>query len=188
MLRQAQRLGIDWSMVYVGRRLGHLPVVERSDSTASMYSPTDTCMACPRPTTALRMADGTALTRAGPAPDADAIRGRLAGRDNVDYAFRTVRRSAVLDARVPRCASCPTGEVVDVGAHDPCSALCNRSGVQAPLLLQQGFARDLPEQGFLGGDVDTVTRCSPADPRATRRDDAVCISWRPRSTAQRLDL
>ena len=36
MLRQAQRLGIDWSMVYVGATRTACPSSTRSDSTASM--------------------------------------------------------------------------------------------------------------------------------------------------------
>src|SRR6185312_1961451 len=99
MLRQAQHLGVDWSMVFVGRSVDSLPFVDevsayghrveiRTDDVHGLPTADNLLGDCP---------DGTAVYACGPAPMLTAIRTRLVGRDNVELHFERFAAPPVVD-------------------------------------------------------------------------------------------
>ena len=149
-------------MVYVGRSRDSLPFVDevgqygdrvaiRTDDVHGLPTADDLLGEC---------ADGTAVYACGPAPMLTAIRGRLAGRDNVELHFERFAAPPVVDGKEFSVCIASTGEVVDVGADETLLSALQRSGVQAPYSCQQGFCGTC-RTGVLGGTSTTVTRCSP---------------------------
>jgi ferredoxin-NADP reductase len=188
MLRQAQRLGIDWSMVYVGRNADSLPFVDevgqygehveiRTDDVHGLPTADDLLGEC---------ADGTAVYACGPAPMLTAIRGRLAGRDNVELHFERFAAPPVVDGKEFSVCIASTGEVVDVGADETLLSALQRSGVQAPYSCQQGFCGTC-RTGVLGGDVDHRDTLL-TDPERRAGTMLVCISRAPEGERLTLDL
>ena len=155
MLAQAQRLGVEWSMIYVGRSVDSLPFVDevsaygdrveiRTDDVYGLPTADDLLGACP---------DGTAVYACGPAPMLTAIRSRLAGRANVELHFERFAAPPVLDGEEFSVRIASTGAVVDVGARETLLSALQRSAVAAPYSCQQGFCGTCRTQ-VLGGAVD----------------------------------
>ena len=89
MLGLAERLGIDWSMVYAGRSRDSIPFLDevsrfgdrieiRTDDLVWIPTADDLLGECP---------DGTTVYACGPAPMLTLIRERLLGRDRVELHF-----------------------------------------------------------------------------------------------------
>ncbi len=156
MLRQAQRLGVQWSMIYVGRSADSLPFVDevsaladgrvevRTDDVHGLPTADDLLGACP---------DGTAVYACGPAPMLTAIRSRLAGRDNVELHFERFAAPPVVDGEEFSVRIASTGAVIDVEASETLLSALRRSAVTAPYSCQQGFCGTCRTQ-VLSGDVD----------------------------------
>ena len=188
MLRQAQRLGVEWSMVYVGRSADSLPFLDevarfgdrvtiRTDDVHGLPSADDLLGACP---------DGTAVYACGPAPMLTAIRSRLAGRDNVELHFERFAAPPVVDGKEFSVCVASTGEIVDVGAEETLLSALQRSGVSAPYSCQQGFCGTCRTR-VLGGTVehrDTLL----TDPERGAGTMLVCISRAPEGERLTLDL
>lgn len=141
MLGLAQRLGIDWSMVYVGRNRESLPFLDeltrygdrieiRTDDVDGLPTATDLLGACP---------DGTTVYACGPAPMLTAIRTRLAGRDDVELHFERFAAPPVVDGTRFSVSIASTGATVEVGADETLLAALSRAGVPAPYSCRQGF-------------------------------------------------
>ena len=90
--------------------------------------------------------DGTAVYACGPAPMLTAIRGRLAGRDNVELHFERFAAPPVVDGEEFSVGIASTGEVVHVGADETLLSPLQRSAFAA-LLLPAGVLRNLPHRG-----------------------------------------
>ena len=155
MLRRAQQLGVDWSMIYVGRSAESLPFVDevsafgeaveiRTDDVHGLPTADDLLGECP---------DGTAVYACGPAPMLTAIRARLAGRDDVELHFERFAAPPVVDGEEFSVCIASTGTTVDVGAEETLLSALQRAGVAAPYSCQQGFCGTCRTQ-VLSGDVE----------------------------------
>jgi ferredoxin-NADP reductase len=141
MLAQAQRLGVEWSMVYTGRNLDSLPfldelarfgdrIVIRTDDVDGLPSAADLLGDCP---------DGTTVYACGPAPLLTALRTRLVDRDEVELHFERFAAPPVVDGHEFSVSLASTGATVRVGADETMLTALNRAGVHAPYSCQQGF-------------------------------------------------
>ena len=141
MLGMAQRLGVDWSMVYAGRSRDSLPFLDevrrfghrieiRTDDVDGLPTAPELLGDCP---------DGTAVYACGPAPMLTAIRVQLVGRDNVELHFERFAAPPVIDGSEFTVAVASTGDTVRVGADEPLLSALRRAGVHAPYSCQQGF-------------------------------------------------
>jgi ferredoxin-NADP reductase len=141
MLAQAQRLGVDWSMVYAGRNRDSLPFLDevarfgdriqiRTDEESGLPTPAELLGDCP---------DGTTVYACGPAPVLTALRTALAGRDDVELHFERFAAPPVVDGHDFSVSIASTGQPVRVGAGETVLSALNRDGVHAPYSCQQGF-------------------------------------------------
>jgi len=155
MLRQARRLGADWSMIYAGRSVDSLPFVDevsafgecveiRTDDVHGLPAADDLLGAC---------LDGTAVYACGPAPMLTAIRSRLAGRDNVELHFERFAAPPVVDGQEFSVRIASSGAVIDIGAEETLLAALQRSAVTTAYSCQQGFCGTCRTQ-VLSGDID----------------------------------
>jgi len=150
MLAMAQRLGVDWSMVYAGRTRDSLPFLDdvaafaagraggsadakvriHTDDESGLPTAPDLLGDCP---------DGTAVYACGPAPMLTAIRSELAGRDKVELHFERFAAPPVVDGRAFDVTVASTGQQIRVEADETLLAALKRSAVDAPYSCQQGF-------------------------------------------------
>lgn len=141
MLGLAQQLGVDWSMVYVGRTRESIPflgeldrfgarVTIRTDDVHGLPTADDLLGECP---------DGTTVYACGPAPMLTAIRQQLAGRDNVELHFERFAAPPVLDGTTFTATAAATRATVTVGSDETLLSALQRAGVAAPYSCQQGF-------------------------------------------------
>lgn len=141
MLGLAQRLGVDWSMVYAGRSRDSLPFADeiqrfggrvtiRTDDVDGLPTADDLLGDCPH---------GTAVYACGPAPMLTAIRSALVGRDDVELHFERFAAPPVVDGREFTVSLASTGETVHVGAGETLLSALNRAKVHAPYSCRQGF-------------------------------------------------
>lgn len=155
MLGLAQRLGVDWSMVYAGRSRDSLPFVEevaafgdrvdiRTDDVSGLPTADELLGDCP---------GGTAVYACGPAPMLTAIRARLVGRDDVELHFERFAAPPVVDGTEFSVTVASTGETVLVGADETLLAALGRAGVHAAYSCQQGFCGTCRTR-VLAGAVD----------------------------------
>jgi ferredoxin-NADP reductase len=141
MLAAAERVGVDWSMVYTGRSLDSLPFLEelagfgprvdvRTDDVHGLPSAAELLGEC---------RDGTTVYACGPAPMLTAIRTQLVGRDDVELHFERFAAPPVVDGSEFTVTIASTGQSVAVGADETMLTALNRAGVHAPYSCQQGF-------------------------------------------------
>lgn len=141
MLALAQRLGVDWSMMYAGRSVDSLPFIDevarfgerveiRTDDVAGVPSAAELLGDCP---------DGTTVYACGPAPMLTAIRAMLAGRADVELHFERFAAPPVVNGREFSVSIASTGQQVVVGADETLLTALRRSDVAAPYSCQQGF-------------------------------------------------
>jgi ferredoxin-NADP reductase len=188
MLGLAQRLGVDWSMVYAGRSLDSIPFIDevtrfgdcveiRTDDEHGVPAPDWLLSDCP---------DGTTVYACGPAAMLTAIRNRLAGRHNVELHFERFAAPPVVDGQEFSASIASTGRTVEVGANETLLAALHRAGVAAPYSCQQGFCGTCRTR-VLGGTVDHRDTLL-TEPE--RRDGMmlICISRAPAGERLTLDL
>jgi ferredoxin-NADP reductase len=141
MLHHAQRLGVEWSMLYTGRCRDSLPFLDevlalgdrveiRTDDDTGLPTADDLLGDCP---------DGTAVYACGPAAMLTAVRGRLAGRRDVELHFERFAAPPVVDGAPFSVCIASTGAVVDVGADETLLSALRRTEVSVPYSCQQGF-------------------------------------------------
>jgi ferredoxin-NADP reductase len=176
MLAQAESLGVEWSMVYTGRRRDTLPFLEelarfgdriqiRTDDEAGLPTPADLLGECP---------GGTTVYACGPAPVLTALRSALAGRDDVELHFERFAAPPVVDGTEFSVSVASSGAAVRVGADETLLGALKREGVHAPYSCQQGFCGTCRVR-VLGGDVehrDTLL----TDPERDAGMMLVCVS------------
>ncbi|MCP2625287.1 PDR/VanB family oxidoreductase [Mycolicibacterium smegmatis] len=154
MLDLAQRLGVDWSMIYAGRHLDSLPFLSelqrygdririRTDDRDGLPSASDLLGESP---------GGTTVYACGPAPMLTMLRSALVGRDDVELHFERFAAPPVVDGAEFSVRIASTGQTVPVAADETLLAALNRAGVSAPYSCQQGFCgtcrvRVLPRDG-----------------------------------------
>jgi ferredoxin-NADP reductase len=188
MLGLAQRLGIDWSMVYTGRSRDSLPFVDeielfgsrvaiRTDDVHGLPTADDLLGDCPQ---------GTAVYACGPAPMLTAIRAALVGRDDVELHFERFAAPPVVDGREFTVSLASTGETVHVGADETLLSALNRAEVHAPYSCRQGFCGTCRTTA-LDGVVDHRDTLL-TDPERAAGMMLICISRAAEGSHLTLDL
>jgi ferredoxin-NADP reductase len=186
MVRLAESLGVDWSMVYAGRSAESLPFLDevscfgnrvevRTDDVHGVGDAAQLLGDCQ---------DGTAVYACGPAPMLTAIRQRLAGRRQVELHFERFASPPVIDGE--DFTVCVGATVVHVGAEETLLSALQRAGVAAPYSCQQGFCGTCRTR-VLDGNVDHRDTLL-TEPE--RRDGMmlVCVSRARRGERLTLDL
>jgi ferredoxin-NADP reductase len=157
MLGLAARLGVEWSMMYVGRSVESLPFVDevlrfgdrvqiRTDDVHGLPTANDLLGSCP---------DGTTVYACGPAPMLTAIRDRLRGRDDVELHFERFAAAPVVDGTEFTVTVASSGATIRVAADETLLAALRREGIAAPYSCQQGFCGTCRTQ-VLGGTNSIV--------------------------------
>lgn len=141
MVSKAERLGVDWSMIYAGRSRDSLPFIDelarfgdrihvRTDDESGIPTAEELLGDCP---------DRTAVYACGPAPMLTGIRALLAGRTDVELHFERFAAPPVLDGTEFEVTVASSGATVRVGAEETLLAALRRADVVAPYSCQQGF-------------------------------------------------
>jgi len=155
MLGFAERLGVDWSMLYVGRSRESLPFIDevarfgdkvaiRTDEEHGPPTADVLLGDCP---------DGTTVYACGPAAMLTAIRAHLAGRADVELHFERFAAPPVIDGEEFTVSVASTGTRLRVGANQTLLSALRRAGVPAPYSCQQGFCGTCRTR-VLAGTVD----------------------------------
>ena len=188
MLRQVDRLGVEWSMVYAGRSQASLPFLDeiaqfgdrveiRTDDTHGIPTPTELLGDCP---------NGTAVYACGPAPMLTAIRAQLAGRDRVELHFERFAAPPVIDGEEFSVNLASTGATVQVGAQETLLAALQRADIWPPYSCRQGFCGTCRTR-VLDGHVDHRDTLL-TDPERADGMMLVCISRTAKGQRLILDL
>jgi len=141
MLGIAERLGVDWSMIYVGRSQESIPFLDevrryrdriaiRTDDEYGIPTADDLLGECP---------DGTTVYACGPAQMLTLVRQRLIGRDDVELHFERFAAAPVVDGEAFTVTVASTGIEISVAADETLLAALQRGGVNPPYSCQQGF-------------------------------------------------
>ena len=141
MLAMAQRLGVEWSMVYVGRSAESIPfrdeverfgdrVEIRTDDVHGLPAADDLLGDCP---------DGTTVYACGPAPMLAEIHRSLIGRDRVELHVERFAAPPVVDGAEFTVTAVSSRRSVTVGPQETLLAALRRAGVDPPYSCQQGF-------------------------------------------------
>ena len=140
MLDLADRLGVQWTMIYTGRSLESMPFLDevrrfgqrvtvRTDDSAGLPTADDLLGECP---------PGTTVYVCGPALLLDCVRHRLIGRRDVELHFERFAAAPVTDGE-PFTVTTSSGVQVDVRADETLLAALQRVGVDPPFSCRQGF-------------------------------------------------
>jgi ferredoxin-NADP reductase len=141
MLDLAERLNVDWSMIYVGRSADSIPFLDevrrfgdrvriRTDDIDGLPSADDLLGEC---------LSGTTVYACGPAPMLTVIRQKLVGRDDVELHFERFAAPPVVDGEQFSVTIASSAASISVGADETLLSALQRSGVTAPYSCQQGF-------------------------------------------------
>jgi ferredoxin-NADP reductase len=186
MLGLAQRLGVDWSMVYVGRSADSIPFLDevrrfgtrieiRTDDVHGIPSADDLLGEC---------VTGTTVYACGPAEMISAVRRRLIGRGDVELHFERFAAPPVVDGE-PFTVSVESAQV-SVAADETLLGALRRAGVPAPYSCQQGFCGTCRIRVLNGEVQHRDTLLTEAE-----RDDGMmltCVSRAPAGAHLRLEL
>ena len=191
MLGLAQRMGVDWSMVYAGRSRDSLPFVDevsrfgeriaiRTDDVSGLPAAEELLGDCP---------GGTAVYACGPAPMLTSIRSALVGRDDVELHFERFAAPPVVDGKEFTVSVASTGETVRVGADETLLSALTRAGVHASYSCQQGFCGTCRTRvlGVVGGAVDHRDTLL-TDPERDSGMALICVSRADEDSHLTLDL
>ncbi len=141
MLGMAELLGVDWSMVYVGRSADSIPFIDevrrfgdritvRTDDVDGVPNAEDLLGECH---------SGTTVYACGPAEMLTVIRKRLLGRNDVELHFERFAAAPVIDGE-PFTAVVRSGQSeVQVSAEETLLAALQRAGISPAYSCQQGF-------------------------------------------------
>lgn len=188
MLDTAERLRVDWSMIYVGRSADSIPFLDevrrfgarieiRTDDVEGIPTADDLLGECP---------DGTTVYACGPADMLTAVRQRLVGRDDVELHFERFAAPPVVDGSPFSVTIGSTGAQVDVEADETLLAALQRAGAEPPYSCQQGFCGTCRTR-VLGGAVDHRDTLLTA-PERDAGMMLTCVSRAPAGGHLTLDL
>jgi ferredoxin-NADP reductase len=191
MMRHAERLGVEWSMIYAGRTRDSLPFLDEVAAFGDRVEiRTDDHRDSPAVPTAARLLgdcpDGTAVYACGPAPMLTAIRGQLADRDNVELHFERFAAPPVIDGEQFSVRVASTGTTVHVGAEETLLSALQRADIWPPYSCRQGFCGTCRTR-VLDGHVehrDTLL----TEPERAAGMMLVCISRAAKDQRLTLDL
>jgi len=188
MLRHADRLGVEWSMIYAGRSRDSLPFLDevaefgdrieiRTDDVHGVPTAAQLLGDCP---------DGTAVYACGPAPMLTAIRAELAGRDNVELHFERFAAPPVIDGEEFGVCVASTGAAVRVGAEETLLSALQRADIWPAYSCRQGFCGTCRTR-VLDGRVDHRDTLLTEPERADGMM-LICISRAAKGQRLTLDL
>ncbi|GAC67490.1 PDR/VanB family oxidoreductase [Gordonia soli] len=161
MLSAAERLGLDWSMVYTGRSRDTLPFLDELARFGDRITiRTDDESGLPGVADLLGpLADGQvegvrpSVYCCGPVPLLEAVRQALRERPDVELHYERFSPPPVLDGREFTVTLASTGEQVRVGATESALAAIRRVRPAVPYSCQQGFCGTCRVH-TLAGEVD----------------------------------
>lgn len=167
MVRLAETLGVDWRLVYVGRRRDTLPfldelaaygdrVLVRTDDTDGLPSAADLLTG---------VESGTAVYCCGPVPMIDALRTGLLGRTDVELHAERFSAPPVVDGRAFTLELANTGEVFDVPADRSALDVLAAAHPAIPYSCRQGFCGTC-RLTVVDGEADHRDRSLTPDERA----------------------
>ena len=139
MLGLAERLGVDWSMVYVGRSAESIPFLDEVRRFGTRIEiRTDDVHGIPAADDLLGECDsGTTVYACGPADMISTVRRRLIDRDDVELHFERFAAPPVVDGE-PFTVTVDSTDI-RVAADETLLGALRRAGVAAPYSCQQGF-------------------------------------------------
>lgn len=176
MMRAAERIGLDWSMIYTGRSVETIPfiaevekfgdkVVIRTDDTHGLPTAADLIGDTPAP---------TALYACGPPAMLEVLGRGVAGRTDIELHYERFSAPPVVDGKPFTVTLAKTGTTIPVPADETALATILKTNPETPYSCKQGFCRTCQVQ-VLDGEVDhRDTTLTPAE-----RDDnqmLICIS------------
>ncbi|AQT80156.1 oxidoreductase [Mycolicibacterium litorale] len=191
MLGLAQRMGVDWSMIYVGRSAESIPFLDevrrfgdrveiRTDDVHGVPSAQDLIGDC---------LDDVAVYTCGPAPMLTALRRLLAGRDDVELHFERFAAAPVVDGTAFTVTIASSGATVEVTPEETLLAALQRAGVPAPYSCQQGFCGTCRTQVIDGANGVVQHRDTLlTEPERAAGMMLTCVSRAPEGGHLRLDL
>lgn len=167
MLRLAEDLGVEWTLVYVGRRRDTLPfldeltpygdrVVVRTDDTAGTPTAADLLAG---------VDTGTAVYCCGPVPMIDVLRTGLLGRSDVEFHSERFSAPPVIDGRAFTLELENTGEVFEVPADRSVLDVLAEAHPAIPYSCRQGFCGTC-KLAVVDGEADHRDGSLTADERA----------------------
>jgi len=141
MLGLAERLNVDWSMIYAGRSAESIPFLDevrrfgdrvriRTDDVDGLPTADELLGDC---------ASGTTVYACGPAPMLTTIRERLIGRDDVELHFERFAAAPVLDGEAFSVTLASSRTEIEVAADATLLTALQHAGVNPPYSCQQGF-------------------------------------------------
>lgn len=141
MLELAERLGLDWSMIYVGRTPDSIPFLDeirrygtrveiRTDDVTGIPSADDLLGECP---------SGTTVYACGPAPMLTLIRESLAGRSDVELHFERFAAAPVIDGEEFTATIGSSNRRITVRADETLLSALRAAGVDSAYSCRQGF-------------------------------------------------
>ncbi len=176
MMRMAQRIGIDWSMVYTGRSRESLPfLAELAEFGDRVTIRTDDEDGLPEPTALLAgVTETTAVYCCGPMPMIDRMREMLRTATGVEFHYERFSAPPVVDGKPFEVELARTGAVISVPA--------DRSALDAIADVKPGVAYSC-RQGFCGTCHVKVLSGTPDHREVTLTDDEhdsgdmlICVS------------
>jgi ferredoxin-NADP reductase len=188
MMGYADRLGVDWSMIYAGRSRDSLPFLDevakfgdrieiRTNDARGLPTAAELLGDCP---------DGTAVYACGPAPMLTAIRAELAGRDNVELHFERFAAPPVIDGEEFSVCVASTGAIAPVDAEETLLSALQRVDIWPPYSCRQGFCGTCRTR-VLDGRVDHRDTLLTEPERADGMM-LICISRAAKGQRLTLDL
>lgn len=166
MLRLADALGVDWSMVYVGRRRDTLPFLDELAAYAERVTVrTDEVDGLPSAADLLAgVEDGTAVYCCGPVPMIEVLRAGLVGRTDVEFHAERFSATPVVDGRAFTLELENTGEVFEVPADRSALDVLAEAHPAIPYSCRQGFCGTC-KLTVVDGDADHRDGSLTADER-----------------------
>ena len=188
MLALAQRVGVEWSMLYAGRSRDSLPFLDetarygnrvsiRTDDVGGLPTPAELLGDCP---------DGTAVYACGPPPMLTGIRSALEGRDAVELHFERFAAPPVVDGKEFTVSIASTGDSIRVGADETLLSALGRAGMHPPYSCRQGFCGTCRTR-VLDGTVDHRDTLL-TDPERDNQMMLICVSRAADGSRLTLDL
>lgn len=176
MMRAAERLGLDWSMIYTGRCLETIPfiaevrqfgdkVTVRTDDTHGLPTAADLIGDAPVP---------TALYACGPPAMLEVLRNGLIGRTDMELHYERFSAPPVLDGKPFTVTLARSGAAVPVDADQTALAAILQVNPTTPYSCKQGFCGTCRVR-VLDGEVDHRDR-TLTDTERAHGDMLICIS------------
>ncbi len=176
MARLAMRLGLDWSMVYVGRSRETIPFLDEIETfgdrvtvrTDDEHGLPDVAALLPGVTT------GSAVYCCGPVPMTHTVAGAVRRMRGVELHSERFSPPPVVNGRSFEIQLASTGEVLRVPADESALATLLKSRPDQPYSCRQGFCRTCKVR-VLAGEPDHRDTVLTEDERADG-DMLACVS------------